>query len=46
MWAGPMPDPPPRRRFPAVNREIAFWILAAVAMIVVGILLDILWGNF
>ncbi len=46
MWARAMSAPPSRRRFPVISRELAFWILAAVAMIVVGIILDILWGNF
>lgn len=35
---------PPRRPF-RITREVAFWILAAVAMIIVGILLDVVWGN-
>ncbi len=35
---------PTRRPF-RITREVAFWILAAVAMIIVGILLDVFWGN-
>lgn len=39
-----MASTPPRRRF-RIKREVAFWILAAAAMIVLGIVLDVFWGN-
>ncbi len=39
-----MASPPARRHF-RVTREVAFWILAAVAMIILGIVLDVFWGN-
>ena len=35
---------PSRRRF-RISRDAAFWILAAAAMIVLGIVLDLLWGS-
>jgi hypothetical protein len=28
-----------------ISRDAAFWILAIVAMIAIGIILDIVWGN-
>ena len=40
----PMAATAPRRVF-RWNRDVAFWVLAAAAMIVLGIVLDILWGN-
>ncbi len=33
------------RRFLGMNRDVAFWVLAAAAMIVLGVVLDLLWGN-
>ncbi len=29
-----------------LSRDAVFWILAAVAMVVLGIVLDLLWGSF
>lgn len=40
----PMASAPSRRPF-RITREVAFWILAAAVMIVLGIVLDIVWGN-
>ncbi len=34
-----------RARKLRISRDTLFWILAAVAMIIVGILLDVYWGN-
>ncbi len=34
----------PVRKF-RISRDTVFWVLAAVAMIIVGILLDVYWGN-
>ncbi len=34
----------PHRGF-HVTRDMLFWILAAVAMIALGVVLDIVWGN-
>ncbi len=39
-----MATTPTRRPF-RISREVAFWILAAVAMILLGIVLDVFWGN-
>ncbi len=33
------------RRILGMDREVAFWVLAAAAMIVLGIVLDLLWGS-
>jgi hypothetical protein len=35
----------PNRRPFRITREVAFWVLAAVALIVIGIVLDVFWGN-
>lgn len=35
----------PPRRILGMDREVAFWVLAAAAMIVLGIVLDLLWGS-
>lgn len=39
-----MASRPRPRRF-HISREAAFWILAAAAMVVLGIVLDLLWGS-
>jgi len=35
-----------RRRILGMDRDVAFWVLVAVAMIALGIVLDVLWGSF
>lgn len=34
----------PRRRF-HLSRDQAFWVLTAAGLVVLGILLDMLWGG-
>ena len=34
-----------RKRILGVDRDVAFWVLAIVILIVVGVLLDLFWGN-
>lgn len=29
-----------------ISREAAFWVLVAAAMVALGIVLDLFWGNF
>ncbi len=40
----PMASTAPARKF-RLSRDAIFWILAAVAMIALGIILDVYWGN-
>lgn len=39
-----MAESVPRRSF-RISRDTVFWILAAAAMIVLGVVLDVLWGG-
>lgn len=34
-----------RRRFLGMDRDVAFWVLAIVGLIVLGVVLDLLWGS-
>lgn len=34
-----------RRRILGMDRDVAFWVLAIVILIVIGVVLDLLWGN-
>ncbi len=34
-----------RPRILGVDRDVAFWVLAIVLLIVLGIALDLLWGS-
>lgn len=34
------------RRILGLDREVAFWVAVAAAMIVLGVVLDLLWGSF
>lgn len=34
-----------RRRILGLDRDVWFWVFVAVAMIILGIVLDVFWGS-
>ena len=40
---GVQPIPPPR--ILGLDRELFLWIVAVIALVIIGIVLDMFWGN-